>query len=76
MFYIGKWGCPPQRSKVESEILIQEQTQQEILVHIIAILKITRDATQKTDRSQKVMDALQKTNEDMNILLNVTDVLT
>ena len=51
-------------------------TTKETLVHVISILNITRYATQvNRQKINKVMDALQKINHDMNILLNVTDVL-
>ena len=58
--------------------LIQKQTlQQETLVHIIFILNITRCATQvNRQKINEVTDALQKANQDMNILLNVTDIVT
>ena len=50
--------------------LIQKQIQQqETLVHIISILNITIYATQvKWQKINKIMDALQKANQDMNIL--------
>ena len=58
--------------------LIQKQTQQqETQVHVISILNITRYATQvNRQKIIVVMNTLQKANQDMNILLNVTDVLT
>ena len=57
--------------------LIEEQMQQqETLAHVISILTITR-YTIKVNRHMPngVMDALQKANEGMNTLLNVTDYL-
>ena len=64
-----------ERNQVNS--LIQEQTQkQETLVHIISTLNVTRYTTWVNRKKlNEVMDAVQKANEDMNILLNVTDVL-
>ena len=64
--------------KQQVNFSIQEQSQkQETIVYIISILNVTRHAT-KVNRQKisKVMDALQKVNQDINILLNITDVLT
>ena len=58
--------------------LKEEQTkQQETLIHIISILNITW-YTSKVNRQKlnEVMDALQKVNEDVNTLFNITDILT
>ena len=69
-------GCA--RNKQWIYQLIQEQTkQQETLVHVISILIITKCATQvNRQKLNEVMDALQKTNEAVNTLLNNTDILT
>ena len=69
-------GC--KRNQAASDLLIQEQTQQqETLVNIISILNIIWNATQvNTHKLNELMGALQKANEDMNILFNITDILT
>ena len=56
----------------------KKQTQEEeTLVHVISVLNITRYATQVNRlKINEVINALQKANQDMNILLNITDVLT
>ena len=47
------------------------------LVNIISILNITRYTTQvNRQKLNEVMDALQKADENMNIILKITDVLT
>ena len=58
--------------------LIQEQTkQQETLVHVISILNVTRYAGQVNRQKLNAMiDALQRSNEDLNRLFNITEVLT
>ena len=58
--------------------LIQEQTkQQETLFHAISFLNITRYAAQvKRQKLNEILDALQRTNEDLNRLFNITEVLT
>ena len=56
--------------KLQVYSLIQEWTQQELLVHIISILNVTRYATQiNIQKVNEVMDVLLA-NEDMNILLS------
>ena len=57
---------------------MQEQTkQQKTLVLIISILNIVQYATQVNGKQlNEVMDALQKVNEDVKILFNITDILT
>ena len=57
---------------------MQEQTrQQETLVHVISILNIMKYTTQvNRQKLNEVLDALQKVNEDINILFNITDILT
>ena len=64
--------------KQQANSLVNKQTQQqEILVHIISILNITIYTTWvNRQMTYEVMDVLQKANQHMNILLNVTDVLT
>ena len=58
--------------------LIQEQTkQQETLVHVISILNVTRYAVQvNRQKLNEMIDALQRSNEDLNRLFNITEVLT
>ena len=65
------------RNKAVSKFTNTKKTQQqETLVHVISILNSTRYATQlNRQKINEVMDALQKANQDMNILLNITDVL-
>ena len=58
--------------------LIQEKTkQQKTLVYVISILNITR-YTAKVNRQKlnEVIDAIQRSNEDLNRLFNITEVLT
>ena len=57
--------------------LIQAQTkQQETLVHVISILNITRYAAQVTrQKLNEIIDALQRSNEDLIQLFNITEVL-
>ena len=58
--------------KWQVNLLIQEQIQQ----HIISILNITWNTTQvNRQKLNEVMDALQKANDGMNILFNITDIL-
>ena len=58
--------------------LIQTQSkQQETLVHVISILNITRYAAQvNRQKLNEIMDALQRSNEDLDRLFNITEVLT
>ena len=58
--------------------LIQAQNkQQETLVHVISILNITGYAAQvNRQKLNKKMDALQRSNEDLDSLFNITEVLT
>ena len=58
--------------------LIQAQgKQQETLVHVISILNVTRYAA-KVNRQKlnEIMDALQRSNEDLDRLFNILEVLT
>ena len=57
--------------------LIQEQSkQQETLVHVISILNVTRYAAQvNRQKLNEIMDALQRSNEDLDRLFNITEVL-
>ena len=57
--------------------LIQEETkQQETLVHVIYILHITRYAAQvNRQKLNEIIDALQRSNKDLNRLFNITEVL-
>ena len=60
-----------------NQLMQEQKEQQETLVHIISILNITSHVTQMNGQKlNKVMDALQKVNEDVNTLLNITDILT
>ena len=58
--------------------LIQALTkQQETLVPIISILNITKYAAQVNEQKVKeIIDALQRSNEDLNGLFNITEVIT
>ena len=58
--------------------LIQEQTkQQETLVHVISLLNITRYTVQvNRQKLNEIIGALQRSNEDLNSLFNITEVLT
>ena len=58
--------------------LIQAQTkQQETLVHVISILNVTRYAAQvHRKKLDEIIDALQRSNEDLDRLFNITEVLT
>ena len=58
--------------------LIQEQTkQQQTLVHVMSILNITRYAAQVNRQNlNEIIDALQRSNEDLNKLFNITEDLT
>ena len=58
--------------------LIQEQTkQQETLVHVISILNVTRYATLVNRQNiNEMIDALQRSNEDLNRLFSITEDLT
>ena len=64
--------------KWQISLLMQEQTKkQETLVHIISILNVTQYATAvNRQKLYEVMDALQKVTEDVNILFNITDIVT
>ena len=57
---------------------IQEQTkQQETLAHVIPILLITRFAAQvNRQKLNEIIDAVQRSNEDLNKLFYITEVLT
>ena len=51
--------------------------QQETLVHVISMLNVTWHANQvNRQKLNEVMNALQKANEHVNTLFNITDVLT
>ena len=58
--------------------LIQAQTkQQENLIHVISILNVTRYAAQvNRQKLNEVIDALQRSNEDLDKLFKITEVLT
>ena len=64
--------------KQQVNSLIQKWAQQqETLVHVISILNITNYATQvNRQKINEGMDVLLKSNQDINILLNMTDVLS
>ena len=57
--------------------LIQAQTkQQETVVHVISILNVTRYTAQvNKHKLNEIIDALQRSNEDLDKLFNITDVL-
>ena len=57
--------------------LIQAQSkQQETLVHVISILNITRYAAQvNRQKLNQVMDALQRSNEDLDRVFNIKEML-
>ena len=58
--------------------LIQAQTkQQDTLAHVISILNITRYAAQvNRQKLIEIIDALQRTNEDLDRLFNIAEFLT
>ena len=58
--------------------LIQEQTkQQKTLLYVISILNFTRYVVQvNRQKLNEIIDALQRSNEDLNRLSNITEVLT
>ena len=58
--------------------LIQEQTkQQEMVVHVTSIIIITRYAAEVNRHIlNEMLDTLQRSNEDLNRLFNITEVLT
>ena len=58
--------------------LIQDLTkQQKSLVHVISILNVTRYTAQVSKQKlNEMIDALQKSNEDLNRLFNTSEVLT
>ena len=64
--------------KQHTNQLIQAQRkQQETLVHVISILNFTIYATQvNRQKLNEIMDALQESNEDLDRLFNITEVLT
>ena len=64
--------------KQHANQLIQAQTkQEEILVHVISILNITRYAAQvNRQKLNEIIDAFQRSNEDLSKILNITEVLT
>ena len=63
---------------MRNQAMCKPQTkQQETLVHIISILNITGYTAQvNRQRLNEVIDALQRSNGDLNRLLNITEVLT
>ena len=58
--------------------LIQAQTkQQETVVHVISILNFTGYTAQvNRQKLNEIIDAFQRSNEDLNKFFNITDVLT
>ena len=58
--------------------LIQAQTkQQETPVHVISILNITRYAAHiNRQKLNEIIDGLQRSNEDLKKLFNITGILT
>ena len=57
--------------------LIQAQTKQwETLVHVISILNVTRYTAQvNRQKLNEIIDAVQRSNEDLDKLINITEVL-
>ena len=56
---------------------MEKQTKQQDAVIHISILNVTQYATQvNRQKLNEVMDALQKVNEDVHTLFNITDFLT
>ena len=56
---------------------LEQTKQQETLVHVISILNITRYAAQVNRwKLNEIIDDLQRSNEDLNRLFNITEVLT
>ena len=56
--------------------LIATQHKQETLVHIISILNVTRCATQvNRQHINLVMDAVERTHQDVNMLCNIISSL-
>ena len=57
--------------------LIQEQIkQQETLGHVISLLNISRYAVQvNRQKLNEMIDALQRSNEDLNTLFIITEIL-
>ena len=51
--------------------------QQHTLVHVISFLNITKYAAQvNRQKLNEIIDALQRSNEDLNKMLKITEVLT
>ena len=79
-----KWLTGTATTKDTQEImdgvnqLIQAQSkQQETLVHVISILNVIRYAAQVNSLMfNEIMDALQRSNEDLDRLFNITQDLT
>ena len=67
-----------QEIKQHANQLIQAQTKQlKTLVYVISILNITRYAAQVNRwKLNEIIDALQRSNADLNKLFNITEVLT
>ena len=54
-----------------------QSKQQESMVHVISILNITRYTAQvNRQKLNEVVDALQRSNEDLDRIFNITEVLT
>ena len=66
------------KTKQHVNQLIQAQTNpQETLVHVLSFLNITRYAAQvNRQKLNEMVDALQRSNEDLDRLFNITEVLT
>ena len=60
-----------------NELIQAQSKQQETLVHVISIFNVTRYAAHvKRQKLNEIMDALQRSDEDLDRLFNITVVLT
>ena len=60
-----------------NQLIQAQRKQQETLVHVISILNVTRYAAQvNRQKLNEIMDALQRSNEDLDRLFHITEVLT
>ena len=68
--YIGNEAACKPTNKAQSK-------QQETLVNVISILNVTRYADQvNRQKLNEIMDALQRSNKDLDRIFNITEVLT
>ena len=60
-----------------NQLIWVQSKQQETLVHVISILNITRyEAQVNRQKLNEIMGALQRSNEDLDRLFNITEALT